>query len=428
MYLVHPYMRIYVKWKGNQKIYLSWDKPPHNGTMELTSPFTSGVNPDMNQLTLYNLTKDEFGDFLQGRTIEATSGFYNSDYTYKNGGLITKGTIKSSTPMAQDGVDKTVQVNFNHFPDISADTIKVKKTVKVRVKNTRKKASGKSATELIRTYNAKKTKELNSWLKNNPNATVHEKALKRKGIAAQRKKYSAKTRKKYAQTAKRKKSKAKYAKQVKYENLSFKAHTKTSTMIKSVAKKAKIPLGAVKLIYDRKYPNGYTVSGKPINAIKKLADGASTTVVIKNGKLYIREITTGQKDTVTLNPKSGLLSHPTPTDDDTYNGQKFEVQCLMYKEIDVGALVNVDDTGLKNYGKCVVLSGQREFTASSSTITFQFVPYDAYKKANASKLKKAKSAAAKDSAKAKLKAKNKRAKDGKGKSKVRKRRAARAKK
>lgn len=429
MYFVHRYLRIHVQWKGHHKEFLSWDKAPHNGTFELTSPFTTGVNPDMNQLILYNLTKEQFGYFLQGRTILATAGFYNADATAKNGGLIAKGTIKSSTPMAQDGVDRTVQVNFNHFPDISADVIKVKKVtkVKVTVKNTRKAASGSTSTGLLKQYNQRKTKELKSWLKNNPNATSHERGIKRRQIARQRKAYSSKVRKTHTRKQKDKTVKAQYAKQIKYANLSFKAGTKTSTIIRSIAKRAHVPLGAVKLTYDRKYPNGYTVSGKPINAIKRLADSASTTVTIMNGKLYIREITTGQKAKLHLTPETGLISHPTPSDDGEYNGQKFEAQALMRKEINVGTLVYIDD-GVKNYGKCVVLSGQREYTASSSTVTFQFAPYSAYKDAKSSRLKKAKKAAGKDQAKAKLKAKNEQAKDHKRQEIKRKRRNARHKK
>lgn len=428
MDLVHRYMRIYVTWpKKHRKEFLSWDKAPHNGTMELTSPFSTGINPDMNQLTMYNLTSDEFGVFLEGRTVTATAGFYNADATAKNGGQITKGTIKSSTPMAQDGVDRTVQVNFNHFPDISGDVLKVRKVTKVRVtqtKNTRKKASGKSATDRIRQYNQKKTKELNAWLRSNPNATSHDRGIERKKIAAQRKDYASKTRKKYTQTTKQKKSKAKYAKQIKYANLSFKKGTYVSTAIRTIAKKAKIPLGPVKLVYNHRFANDYTVSGKPINAIKKLADIASTTVYIYNGKLYIREITTGQKAKLHLTPETGLLTHPTPSDDGSYSGQKYEAQSLMRKEIYVGALVYVDD-GIKNLGKCVVLGGQREYTSSSSTVTFQFVPLAAYKKANESRLKKAKAAADKDKAKAKLKAKNEKAKDAKQRKSVKSKRANR---
>ena len=427
MDLVHRYMRIYVTWPKHRKEFLSWDKAPHNTAMELTSPFSIGVKPDMNQLTMYNLTPDEFGCFLEGRSIKATAGFYNADATAKNGGQITKGTIKSSTPMAQDGVDRTVQINFNHFPDISADTIKVKKVTKVRVKqtkNTRKKASGKSATDRIKQYNQKKTKELNSWLKNNPNATAHDRGIKRKNIARQRKAYASRTRKRYTQTAKQKKSKAKYAKQIKYANLSFKKGTTVLTAIRSVAKRAKVPLGPVKLVYNHKFANDYTVSGKPINAIKKLADIASTTCYIYNGKLYIREITTGQKAKLHLTPETGLITHPTPSDDGSYNGQKYEVQSLMRKEIYVGALVYVDD-GIKNLGKCVVLGGQREYTSSSSTVTFQFVPLAAYKKANATRLKKAKTAVSKDKAKAKLKEKNEKAKDAKQRKSVKAKRAAR---
>lgn len=96
----------------------------------------------------------------------------------------------------------------------------------------------------------------------------------------------------------------------------------------------------------------------------------------------------------------------------------------MRKEIYVGALVYVDD-GIKNLGKCVVLGGQREYTSSSSTVTFQFVPLAAYKKANESRLKKAKAAADKDKAKAKLKAKNEKAKDAKQRKSVKSKRANR---
>lgn len=423
MLLVHRYSRVYITWKGHQKELLSWDKAPHNGTFEWTSPFTTGVNPDMNQLTLYNLTKDEFSYFLQDRSIAVTAGFYNADATAKNGGLIVKGTIKSSTPMSLDGVDRSIQVNFNHFPDISEETIKVKKVTKVKVrvkakvKNTRKKAGGKSATELITAYSKKKTAELNTWLKNNPNATAHQRGIKRKELTRERRKYTTSIRKKATHTSKAKTSKAKYAKQIKYENMSFKKNTTTLTMIKTIAKKAKVPLGAVKLTFNRKYPDSYTVSGKPINAIKKLADGASTTTYIQDGKLYIREITAGQKVKLHLTPETGLLTHPTPTDDGEYDGKKYEAQSLMRQEIYIGALVYVDD-GVKNYGKCVVLGGQREYTTSSSTVTFQFVPYSQYQITNAESLKKAKASADKDKAAADLKAKNAKAKDDKRKGKT----------
>ena len=429
MYFVHRYARVYVQWKGHQVEFLSWDKAPNNRAFEFTSPFTIGVNPDMNSLTMYNLTDKEFGYFLQGRTIIVTAGFYNADASAKNGGIIAKGTIKSSTPIALDGTDRTVQVNFNSFPDISADTIKVKqvKKVKVGIKNGRKSSSGKTMTDYISEYNHKKQAEIDKWIKDNPNATAHERALMRKKLNGQKKAHSAKIRKKYAKTKKTKAATSKMVKQVSYVNLHYKAGTKALTIIKDVAKRAKVPLGTVKLNYNHKFANGYTVGGKPINAIKKIADSANTPVFIENGKLYIREITTGQKANLHLTPETGLISHPTPSDDGEYDGQKYEAQCLMRKEIHVGALIYVND-GVKNYGKSVVLSGQREYTTSTSTVTFQFVPYAAYQKAQADSLKKAKQTAAKDKAKADLKTKNKRVKDKAARGNVKNKRTKRHKK
>ncbi|KRM93580.1 hypothetical protein FC56_GL000294 [Lentilactobacillus senioris DSM 24302 = JCM 17472] len=427
MNFVHRYLRVYVKWSGHQKHFLSWDKAPNNRSIEMTSPFTTGVNPDMNSLTLYNLTKDEFNYFQKGRQVAITAGFYNSDASAKNGGLITTGTIKSMTPMSLDGVDRSIQINFNHFPDISEDVIKVKKVTKVRVAvkaSARKKAGTVSVSDLISAYSKAKTVEYKKWLAAHPKATSHERGRKQKEFTKARKKYNSTIRKKHSKKTKTKKAQAHYAKQVHYANLSYKKGTKASTIIKDIAKRAHIPLGAVKLNYDHKYANGFTVSGKPLSAIKKVADGANTDIVIEGSKLYIREITTGQKATLKLNPETGLISHPTPSDDGAYDGQKFEAQALMRKEVRVGALVYIDD-GVKNYGKCVILSGQREYTTSTSTVTFQFVPYNAYKKANAASLKKAKANAAKDKAKAKLKEKNDRAKDKVKKDATRKKRRKR---
>lgn len=429
MNFVHRYLRVYVKWDGNEKHFLSWDKAPNNRSIDLTSPFSIGVDPDMNQLTMYDLNSEEFGYFKKDRNIAITAGFYNSDITAKNGGLITSGTIKSETPVSIEGSDRSIQINFNHFPDISADVIKVKKEKKVRVstQSSRKAAGSTSVTDLINNYSKAKTVEYKKWLADHPKATSHQRGQKQKEYTKQRKKYASKVRKKYSKKNKIKKEKAQYAKQTSYGNLTYKKGTKASTIIRDIAKRAHIPLGAVKLNYDHKYANGYTVSGKPLNAIKKVADSANTDVAIKGNKLYIREITTGQKVTLTLNPKTGLLSHPTPSDDGEYGGQKYETQCLMRSEIDVGSLINIDDTGEKNFGKCVVLGGQREYSSSSSTITFQFVPYSAYKKAKDKSLKKAKSNAAKDKAKAKLKEKNDKAKDSKRKQAIKNKRNKRKK-
>ncbi|WP_054660822.1 hypothetical protein [Secundilactobacillus kimchicus] len=128
-----------------------------------------------------------------------------------------------------------------------------------------------------------------------------------------------------------------------------------------------------------------------------------------------------------LTPETGLISHPTPSDDGEYSGQKYETQSLMRKEIHVGALVYIND-GIKNYGKCVVLSGQREYTTTTSTVTFQFVPYAAYQKAQAESLKKAKQMANEEKAKADLKAKNKRVKDKAARGTVKNKRTKRHKK
>ncbi|WP_268914123.1 hypothetical protein [Lentilactobacillus sp. SPB1-3] len=430
MEFVHRYLRVYVKWSGKQKHFLSWDKAPNNRQIEMTSPFTVGVNPDVNSLTMYDLTPDEFNYFQKDRQVAITAGFYNSDASAKNGGLITTGTIKSMTPMNLDGTDRSIQVNFNHFPDISEDVIKVKKITKVKVAvkaQDRKKAGATSVSDLINAYSKAKTAEYKKWLKANPKATSHQRGQKQREFTNKRKLYASRMRKKYSKKVKTKKDKAHYAKQIKYANLSYKKGTKASTIIKDIAKRAHIPLGALKLNYDHKYANGYTVSGKPLNAIKKVADSANTDIVISGSKLYIREITTGKKATLHLTPETGIISHPTPSDDGSYDGKKFEVQSLMRKEIEVGALLYIDD-GVKNYGKCVVLSGQREYTTSTSTVTFQFVSYNEYKKAKATSLKKAKANAAKDKDKAKLSEKNAKAKDKVARSATKKKRKKRSNK
>lgn len=409
MDLIKRYARIYIIWKNHQVSFLSWDDAPNNRSLEFTLPFASGINTDINSLTMYNLNAKEMGYFLQGRTIVISAGFYNEDYSSKNGGIIAKGTIKSSTPLSLDGNDRTIQVNFNSFPEFSAKLLQTKKN-KTGIKNDRKSSSGKTLSSFIADYNEKKKSELSKWIKNNPNATTREMEIEKKTVSNKIKRHSAISRKRYVEHIKSKSRKSKMTSQVAYKNLHFKSGTTVLSIIKTISKKAKIPIGSIKVNYNHRFANGYTVRGRPLIAIKKLADSANTDIFITGGKLYVREETYGEKATLNLTQETGLISHPTVSDDGYYGGQKYEAQSLMRQEIHVGALIYIND-GVKNYGKCVVIGGTHEYSTSSSTVTFQFVPYAAYQNAKSTRLKKDKKKIAQEKTKAVIRARKKRQKD-----------------
>ncbi|QBJ03308.1 tail protein [Lactobacillus phage 3-SAC12] len=402
MYLARPYLEVVVKKGKTEKTFRYTGKSPYNGAVDFSSAFSLGTKPENNKLTFYNLTDSQFALLEQGAQVTVYGGFYNADMTAHMGGKIITGTIQSSTPTSYEGQNHTVEVTFNHMPKITSKHIKVKKVTYKTVKSAskRKKASGGNATEKINTNNKRLTQVFYKWEKNNPNSTVQQRKAKHKQIIAEKKRYASNMRKKASVSSKKTATKKKKTKVVKYVNLHFKKGTRASTIIRNIAKRVGLPIGKLNLEYDHKFANGYTVSKSPLNGIADVAKTANTPVYFLNGKIYVQKITASKKKKIILSPETGLTSSPTPSGDGAYKGMQMEAQCLMRYDIGIGTVANIS-SGFKKYGDCIIIGGVREFTSSTATVTFQFVPLKVYNSVQKENLSKDKKKSAKDRVKAK---------------------------
>jgi len=92
----------------------------------------------------------------------------------------------------------------------------------------------------------------------------------------------------------------------------FKKGTSALTIIKTVASKANIPISPIHLKHDRKYANGYTADGAPLDIIQEVAQKCGSTIRVVRGKYKIVEnVVSNKAADFLLSFTTGLTEEPT---------------------------------------------------------------------------------------------------------------------
>lgn len=99
------------------------------------------------------------------------------------------------------------------------------------------------------------------------------------------------------------KNKGKYKK-------TFKAKTKSSTVIRSIADAIGLKIKVLDLPNDKMQKKGYSVSGRGLDNIEALASDCGASFYFSRGFLYIRNIKRGDNIKFTLTHNTGLVGTP----------------------------------------------------------------------------------------------------------------------
>ncbi len=270
-------------------------------------PFADDGNPSIGTVTIYNLDKTTRNYFKKGVHITLSAG-YKTDH-----GVLAEGNVVTVNQATTDFSTSTFSFTFREGKDYSGtDVLKTTAAVNTRVK-----------------------------------IKVPEKTNKKKLKTAYK---TEKVKKKV--------------------NLSFKKGTKAKTIISQVASKAGIHISSIKLKKNVEYKKGYTVSAKPIEAIKSIAQKCGSSLYYRRGDLMIDDLSkaNGYVEHLLLTYKSGLIQQPTFEIDD--NGKKVWtlVSLLQYK-VSTGSVIQVDTDDLK--GTFRVRSGEHQNGGSDSTTTME---------------------------------------------------------
>lgn len=201
-------------------------------------------------------------------------------------GLLTEGTISQVSPETRDGMDKETQITFTEGKDYSKEK------------------------RLYSKFNGSKT------------VTHKVKTSDGKTISYQ-------------------------TKQVKKVNIAFQKNVKASQIIARIKRDAKIDIAAVHLKKNKVYKKGYSLSSKPLAAIKSIAKDCGSKVYYRRGAIYIDD---GKKpnpynEHLYLAMTNGLMQEPTynSTDD---GSATWTLECFDDPRILAGSAVYVKSTEL----------------------------------------------------------------------------------
>lgn len=298
--------------------------------------YANGKAKDGN-FTIYNIGKVTTAYIKRGSIVHFYAGYIDPYHDENNIALQLSGEIKTVGATTKGAVDRPITftaIDGKNFED-------AKKVAKRKVSKT-KKADTKhliSVSKTMKTYKQKQTKKLNTWLKSNAKATTHEKALARKKITDEAKKYRAKVTAKYNSQKKAAEKNAKTVKKVTYKSYTFKKGTKASAIIRFMAKKSGIPIGSLKLVHNKVYKKGYTASKNALTTIKAVAKACKTDLRQEHGKLYIQKLTQGKRATQEITYSSGLIQEPEINDDGKVSG--WTVTSLALPWISCGEMFNL---------------------------------------------------------------------------------------
>lgn len=256
--------------------------------------------------------------------------------------LIDEGEIKSVDPIQYDGVTTTVPITFSsgkNYSEISAKAIQKEKTKKVgHYKRVKVKVKGKTVKRRIHYYSTEDGKKVGHYKEGHVHIAGKTK-IKRTRYTVKKKVYS---------------------------NLSFKKGVKPSIAIKKIAHESGIKITVMKLAQDKPFKKGYTVSGKPLDAIAKLVKQCKSKMFYDRGQLKIDDLKKSKTSHIILDYTSGLLNEPSYSDDSDSGDALYESTSYLLPQIGVRSTYEVRGDFIQK--TLVAQSGTYSFDGTQPTM------------------------------------------------------------
>ena len=118
-------------------------------------------------------------------------------------------------------------------------------------------------------------------------------------------------------------------------------NVKASQIIRDLVPLLGVAIGKIKLPKDVTYAKGYTVNGKVVDELKKLAEACKASFFIHKQRLYICTLADAASSTrFTLSSETGLIGSPEPYENDNERG--FKVRCLLQYRISTASLITIN--------------------------------------------------------------------------------------
>lgn len=136
-------------------------------------------------------------------------------------------------------------------------------------------------------------------------------------------------------TGKGKKKKVKFTRKKTYGK-----NVRASHIIRDLASLLSVAIGKIKLVKDVIYAKGYTVNGKVVEELDKLARACGVSFFINKQRLYICSLAEASSSTTfELSSDTGMIGSPEPYENDKEKGYK--VKMLLQHRITTAALITI---------------------------------------------------------------------------------------
>lgn len=160
-------------------------------------------------------------------------------------------------------------------------------------------------------------------------------------------------------------------------NVTFKAGTKASYILKTLIGKLHLPLAVFKVRRDWTYKEEVKVDGGLMDNIKKYAEVCGISAYINKGKIYARHISEGDDVNFTVNADTGLIDSPEEFEEeitaedykDVVKGYRFKM--ILQHRMTTAAIVNLSSLSVS--GKYRVRSGKHIFNENESVTEMEVI-------------------------------------------------------
>lgn len=155
---------------------------------------------------------------------------------------------------------------------------------------------------------------------------------------------------------------------------SYKAETKSSTIIQDIANAIGLKLKMLKLPNDKVQKKGYSANGIGIDIIRRLVEDCGASFYIIKGEAYARDIREGDNIRFTLSPSTGLLGAPelfTKKYQNVENVDGYKIEAFLLHRVTTAAILDLNSHTAK--GTFRVIGGRHIATRADFQTQFEVI-------------------------------------------------------
>ena len=160
--------------------------------------------------------------------------------------------------------------------------------------------------------------------------------------------------------------------ETKLKEITFKAGTKASVILKTLLGKTGTPIAVFKIRHDYTFKDEQKVDGKLMENIKKYADICGISVYVSGGKIYARYLKEGDNLNFTISEDTGMIGAPTEYEEENTANEDhaetikgYEIESILQHRFRAGGIIKLISRDAS--GTFRIRSGSHSFRMGEAT-------------------------------------------------------------